>query len=202
MHSGAMSQPLSATAFLNAITVPKAKVFQVANWRTHNRNHKGLWGPVNGIVVHHTVSKGTEFSVDLCHDGYTDLPGPLCHVVSDKEGGLHLVGYGRTNHAGLGDATVLSQVIAENYGLTPSRPKKNDTDGNARFYGFEMINMGDNNDPWPVAQLDAVANACAGICKAHRWTAKSVIGHKEWQVGKPDPTFDMIGFRKRVASFM
>lgn len=197
-----MSQPLSANAFLSAITVPRAKVHQVGNWRTWNRNHKGLWGPVNGIVVHHTVTRGTDSSVELCRTGYDELPGPLCHIVSDKEGGLHLIGYGRTNHAGLGDATVFAQVVAESYNLTPSRPKKNTMDGNARFYGFEMINMGDGKDPWPEAQLDAVANACAGILTAHRWTPKSVIGHKEWQVGKPDPTFDMVAFRKRVGTFM
>ena len=61
------------------------------------------------------------------------------------------------------------------------------TDGNARFYGFEAINLGDNKDPWPAEQVEAIARTAAGLCRAHGWGAESVIGHSEWQPGKVDP---------------
>ncbi|MFE2724116.1 N-acetylmuramoyl-L-alanine amidase [Kitasatospora sp. NPDC059327] len=99
-----MATPLSADGFLNALRGEGLSVNEVGNWRTHNRNHKGQWGPVHGIVIHHTATTGTDASVQICRDGYAGLPGPLCHGVIDRDGGVHLVGYGRTNHAGAGDA--------------------------------------------------------------------------------------------------
>ena len=135
-------------------------------------------------MIHHTVTSGTDASVELCYEGYSGLPGPLCHGVVDKTGRVHMVGHGRANHAGSGDSDVLAAVIAER-----SLPAANETDadGNSRFYGFECINRGDQRDPWPEAQLDAVARAAAAICRAHGWTERSVIGHAEWQPGKVDP---------------
>ncbi|MGW2512542.1 hypothetical protein ACWC0A_24770 [Streptomyces scopuliridis] len=43
----------------------------------------------------------------ICRDGHSTLPGPLCHGVIGKDGVVHLVGYGRANHAGGGDPLVL-----------------------------------------------------------------------------------------------
>jgi hypothetical protein len=58
--------------------------------------------------------------------------------------------------------------------------------------------MGDGKDPYPVAQLDAAADASAVLCSLHAWSEGSVAGHKEWQPGKIDPVFGMDGFRARV----
>ncbi|MFH8751136.1 N-acetylmuramoyl-L-alanine amidase [Streptomyces rimosus] len=198
-----MATPLSAAAFLAALRAEGVKVVEVGSWRTHNRNSKGAWGPVNGVIIHHTVSSGTASSVQLCYDGYTSLPGPLCHGVIDKAGVVHLVGYGRANHAGGGDPSVLQQVIDESYGAAPSKPTKgnaNGVDGNSRFYGFECINLGDGKDPWPTAQLDAIERVSAAVCRAHGWSAKSVIGHLEWSADKVDPKgFAMPDMRARIA---
>ncbi|WP_079027507.1 peptidoglycan recognition protein family protein [Streptomyces rimosus] len=198
-----MATPLSAADFLAALRAEGVKVVEVGNWRTHNRNHKGAWGPVHGVIVHHTVTAGTTNSVQICRDGYTSLPGPLCHGVIDKTGVVHLVGYGRANHAGGGDPAVLQQVIDESYGTAPSRPTKGNTngvDGNHAFYGFECINLGDGKDPWPAAQLDAIERVSAAICRAHSWSAKSVIGHLEWSADKVDPKgFTMPDMRARIA---
>ncbi|MFF9403829.1 N-acetylmuramoyl-L-alanine amidase [Streptomyces sp. NPDC014744] len=125
-------------------------VVEVGNWRTHNRNSKRPWGPVNGSIVHHTVTKGTASTVAIVRDGYSSLPGPLCHGMIAKDGRVHMVGWGRANHAGGGDPGVLDQVIAESYGSGPTAPTKgnaNGTDGNARFYGWECENLGDGKDP-------------------------------------------------------
>ncbi|KNB50097.1 peptidoglycan-binding protein [Streptomyces caatingaensis] len=192
-----MATPLSADQFLAALRAEGVTVVEVGDWRNHNRNHKGAWGPVNGVVVHHTASSGTRDSVDLCYDGYDELPGPLCHGVIDKEGTVHLVGNGRTNHAGSGDAAVLDAVIRES---ALPRPTVQNTDGNVRFYGFECINEGDGADPWPAAQLEAIERVSAAICRAHGWGSGSVIGHKEWSIEKIDPRgFGMDDMRARIA---
>ncbi|MFD7939878.1 peptidoglycan-binding protein [Streptomyces sp. NPDC059755] len=193
-----MANPLSADALVSALRAEGVTVVEHSGWRTNNRNHKGSWGPVNGVIVHHTVTSGTSNSVSLCFDGHSALPGPLCHGVIAKDGTVHLVGNGRANHAGSGDGAVLKAVIAEQ--ALPA-PNENDTDGNVHFYGFECVNLGDGKDPWPAVQLEAMVRASAALCRAHGWSAASVIGHKEWTSKKIDPRgFTMADFRARVAT--
>ncbi|AXE22924.1 N-acetylmuramoyl-L-alanine amidase [Streptomyces globosus] len=195
-----MAAPMSADRFIDALRNEGLTIVEVGAWRTHNRNHKGPWGPVHGVMVHHTVTRGTAYTVQLCRDGHAALPGPLCHGVITKDGRVHLVGYGRANHAGSGDRDVLAAVIAERR-LPPDNER--DTDGNRHFYGFECENLGDGRDPWPAVQLDAMARAAAAVCRVHGWTERSVIGHLEWQPGKPDPRgFTMNWFRTRVAAHL
>ncbi|MEU9199403.1 N-acetylmuramoyl-L-alanine amidase [Streptomyces sp. NPDC048332] len=191
-----MAEPLSAAAVLAALRAEGVRVVEVGDWRTHNRNHKGAWGPVNGVMIHHTVTTGTASTVALCRDGHTALPGPLCHGVIAKDGTVHLVGYGRANHAGLGDDDVLQAVIDEQ--PLPADNEAN-TDGNRHFYGFECENLGDGKDPWPAVQLEAIERVSAAICRAHGWNSRSVIGHLEWQPGKVDPRgFTMSSMRDRI----
>jgi N-acetylmuramoyl-L-alanine amidase len=192
-----MATPLTADKLVAALKAEGVRVVEYRSWRTHNRNSRGAWGPVNGVVVHHTATSGTDNSVDLCYDGYSSLPGPLCHGVIAKNGTVYLVGNGRANHAGSGDDDVLRAVVNETD--APS-PNENNTDGNVHFYGFECINKGDGDDPWPDAQLDAIERASAAICRAHGWTSYSVIGHKEWTNTKIDPRgFSMDTMRERIA---
>jgi hypothetical protein len=194
-----MATPLTATALVSALRAEGLTVVEHPGWRTNNRNHKGSWGPVNGVIIHHTVTSGTTATVNLCFNGRSDLPGPLCHGVIAKDGTIHLVGNGRANHAGSGDGNVLRAVVAERAELPA--PYQNDTDGNVHFYGFECVNLGDGKDPWPEAQLDAAARASAALCRAHGWSAHSVIGHKEWTSAKIDPRgFTMTAFRARVTA--
>ncbi|MFG2980642.1 N-acetylmuramoyl-L-alanine amidase [Streptomyces sp. NPDC048258] len=192
-----MAAPMSADRFVNALRHEGLTVVEVGAWRTHNRNHKGPWGPVHGVMIHHTVTHGTARTVQLCRDGHSALPGPLCHGVIAKDGRVHLVGYGRANHAGAGDSDVLAAVIAEKR-LPPDNEAT--TDGNRHFYGFECENLGDGKDPWPAVQLDAITRAAAAVCRVHAWNARSVIGHLEWQPGKIDPKgFTMDSLRERVS---
>ncbi|MFF8830160.1 N-acetylmuramoyl-L-alanine amidase [Streptomyces sp. NPDC015131] len=192
-----MAPPMSANGLLDALRDEGLTVVGVGDWRTHNRNHKGPWGPVHGVMIHHTVTEGSDHTVRLCREGRPGLPGPLCHGVITKDGTVHLVGYGRANHAGKGDRDVLRAVIAEK--ALPHDNQAN-VDGNTHFYGFECENLGDGRDPWPEAQLLAIEKAAAAICRRHGWTARSVIGHLEWQPGKVDPRgFSMASMRARVA---
>ncbi|MGC0378406.1 hypothetical protein RKD28_005922 [Streptomyces sp. SAI-229] len=191
-----MAVPMSADRLLDSLRAEGLTVVEHRSWRTHNRNHKGPWGPVHGVMVHHTVTTGTKNSVELCYDGHSTLPGPLCHGVIAKDGTVHLVGNGRANHAGLGDDDVLRAVIDET-ALPPDNEAN--TDGNRHFYGFEAINLGNGIDPWPEAQLEAIERAAAAVCRAHGWTERSVIGHREWQPGKIDPEgFTMASMRGRI----
>jgi hypothetical protein len=191
-----MATPIGASALVAALKREGLRVVEVGGWRTHNRNHVGAWGPVHGVMVHHTVTSGSARTVEICRNGHSTLPGPLCHGVITKDGRVHLVGHGRANHAGSGDDDVLRAVINE----TPLPPDNEaNTDGNRHFYGFECENLGDGRDPWPAAQLDAIERAAAALCRHHGWKAESVIGHLEWQPGKVDPRgFSMNTMRSRV----
>lgn len=208
-----MATPLTADQLIKALKAEGLVVHEVADWRNHNRNHKGAWGPVNGVVLHHTA--GLNGMVDYCYNGSAALPGPLCHGVIDKKGEVWLVGNGRANHAGGGDPKVLAAVTAEDYGDKPPATHygEGDTgaaDGNAHFYGFECVNLGDGRDPWPAVQVEAMVKASAAIIRAHRakgdnWGlgGKSVIGHLEWSDQKSDPkgaAVAMPDMRSRVAA--
>lgn len=179
-----MSAPMSAASFLAALKNEGVDVVEVGNWKTHNRNHMGPWGEVHGVMIHHTVSKGTQATVDLVRNGYSSLPGPLCHGMIAKSGKVYLVGYGRANHAGLGDPDVLAAVIAER---KPPLDDEATVDGNRHFFGFECENLGDGKDPWPEVQIEAIVRVIAAICRHYKWKARSALRHLDWQPGKIDP---------------
>jgi hypothetical protein len=200
-----VAPPLSYKEFIAALKSEGLTVFEEKtdgkSPEHHNRNHKGAWGPVNGVMIHHTVTKGHDATVEICRKGYASLPGPLCHGVICKSGHVHVVGYGRTNHAGLGDDDVFRAVVAESYMTNPPAANEAKTDGNRHFYGFECENLGDGKDPWPSKQYVAMVKAAAALLRAHGWNERSVIGHLEWQPGKIDPRgFAMSKLRSDIAA--
>ncbi len=69
-----MASPMSAGGFLSCLKAAGVPVLEVGDWQTHNRNHKGPWGPVHGVMIHHTVTKGSAATVELCREGRPDLP--------------------------------------------------------------------------------------------------------------------------------
>ncbi|MEI5036056.1 N-acetylmuramoyl-L-alanine amidase [Streptomyces sp. S1A(2023)] len=189
-----MAGPLSPDRLLSALRAEGLTVVEYKSWRAHRRPAStGTFGPINGVMLHHTVTTGTSGSVALCYNGHSALPGPLCHGVIDKDGTVYLVSAGRANHAGRGDDDVLAAVRAESYDRDKTlTPNEANTDGNTRFYGFECVNLGNGKDPWPAVQREAMVRASAAILRAYGgpakgWTARSVIGHREWQPGKIDP---------------
>jgi hypothetical protein len=193
-----MATPMTAAQFAAALRAEGVRVVEVGDWQNHNRNHMGPWGPVHGVMIHHTVTSGSAETVGICRTGYSSLPGPLCQGVITKDGTVHLIGYGRANHAGSGDPDVLAAVINEQ--ALPADDEAT-TDGNRHFYGFECENLGDGEDPWPAVQLEAIERAAAAICRHHGWSERSVLGHMEWQPGKVDPRgFTMASMRGRVAA--
>lgn len=192
-----MAAPLSADQMLAALRAEGVKVQEHRSWRTNNRDHKGAWGPVHGVYIHHTAGVGSGLA-DYCYYGSSDLPGPVCHAFASKAATVYMIGHGRANHAG-GIAQNAYDAAVNESSVHPRPDAAEPIDGNAHFYGIEVENKGDGHDPYPNAQYDQVVRWAAAICRAHRWTADSVIGHKEATRRKIDPSFSMETFRDAVA---
>ena len=191
-----MAIPLTASAFVTALRAEGVNVVEHTGWSTHNRNRKGAWGPVHGVTIHHTAGRS---SLNLCWTGTTALPGPLCHTHLAKDGTATMLSSGRANHAGTFAQNAYDAVLAES-STHPWPSAAEPVDGNARFYGIELENLGNGKDPYPAVQYAAAVRWAAAICRAHGWTADSVIGHKEGTRRKIDPSFDMDQFRKDVTA--
>lgn len=190
-----MSTPLSADKFISVLRAEGVKVSEHTGWRSHNRNSKGAWGPMNGVVIHHTAGAS---SLALCWSGTSALPGPLCHTHLAKGGTATMLANGRANHAGTFAQNAHNAVLAES-SVHPRPDSSEPVDGNARYYGIEIENLGNGKDPYPDVQYQAAVRWAAALCRAHGWSANSVIGHKEGTRRKIDPSFDMDAFRKCVA---
>ncbi|NJA56746.1 N-acetylmuramoyl-L-alanine amidase [Streptomyces sp. NEAU-H3] len=193
-----MATPLSADRLLSALKAEGVTVVEHAGWRSHNRNAVGAWGPVNGVLIHHTA--GTS-SASLVYGGRSDLPGPLAHTHLAKNGVATMMSAGRANHAGKAAKNSFDAVVAE--AATHPKPSaaSGTVDGNTHLYGIEIENLGNGKDPYPAVQYGAAVRWAAAICRAHGWGANSVVGHKETSVeGKIDPSFDMNVFRRDVAA--
>lgn len=190
-----MATPLTADHIIAALRAEGVQAAEHSGWRTHNRNHIGAWGPVNGIVIHHTAGSD---SLAFCVSGNRDLPGPVCHTHLAKSGIATMVGWGRVNHAGTFAENAHTAVVRE-AAVHPRPDAVEPVDGNRHYYGIEIENLGNGRDPYPTAQYETAVRWAAAICRAHGWTANSVIGHKEGTRRKIDPSFDMDAFRARVA---
>lgn len=187
---------MTAARMVTALKDEGVHVVEMPGWRTHNRNHKGAWGSVYGILIHHTAGVSKTMP-QFVYNGTTALPGPLCHALTTKDGKTHLVGNGRANHAGLIALNAMASLTRED-GEHP-KPGPDSVDGNSKLYGLEIENKGDGRDPYPPTQYDQSVRWAAAICRHHGWTAESVGAHKEVTARKIDPSFSMDLFRAKVA---
>ena len=178
-----MATPLTADKLFAALEREGLDVAEYKDWRNHNRNHKGPWGPVHGVVIHHTAGRN---SLGLCYNGTSSLPGPLCHSHLAKTGRVTMVGNGRANHAGSFARNAFTAMVNDSK-IHPRPDSAEPIDGNRHTYGIEIENLGNGEDWYPQAQYDAAVRWAAAICRAHGWSAESVIGHKEGTRRKIDP---------------
>lgn len=193
-----MATPMTADQFVSALKAEGLTVAEHAGWRTHNRAGHGSWGPVHGVVIHHTA--GTN-SLSVVYNGRSDLPGPLCHSHLSKSGTVTMVGNGRANHAGSFAQNAYNAMLNES--TTHPRPDSAEPiDGNTYTYGLEIENLGNGKDSYPSQQYEAAVKWAAAICRHHGWTANSVIGHGEGTRRKVDPSFSMSTFRADVAALL
>lgn len=197
-----MATPMSAAQVVAQLKKWGLTYKEYKSWATHNRNHVGAWGPVNGFMLHHTGSDSTDQRA-LLYDGIAGLPGPLCQFGLAQDGTVHLIGWGRANHAGAGDPDVLSAVVNESYGDYPPQDNESKVDGNSRFYGVEIWYSGSH--AMTAKQYESMRKLAAAICDFHGWSEKSVIAHAEWgSPGKWDigissgKTYDMAKVRKDI----
>jgi hypothetical protein len=176
-------------------------VKEFSGWTTRKR--PGSFAPT-GLVIHHTGSDSGQnspnydrflFVTGRPSDG---IPGPLCQAAGEMDGDIILGAIGRANHAGSGSASTLRIVQADKASRTAEiRPGADGTNGNGWFYGLEV--KFDGGQPMTAKQYDSAVRWAAAICDFYKWTAGSIIGHKEWSSRKPDPgnTF-MARFRRDV----
>lgn len=177
-------------------------VREAGDWRSRVR--PGVFKP-EGIVVHHTGSKGQgDDGLSILIDGRADLNGPLCNASPRDDGTLVLISAGRANHAGAGSSEVLDRVRHDlaPRGLASTLGLVDDTTGNGWFYGLEVDNSGDPNDPYPPTQYETTVRACAALCRHHGWTANRVILHSEWTRRKRDWSLSGSGLRGNVAAYL
>jgi len=204
-----MATPMTSSQIVAQLKKWGIKYKEVKSWETHNRNSKGAWGGMNGFIWHHTgadvsAANAASYAGSTLYNGLSTLPGPLCHFGLAPDGTVYLVGWGRANHAGGGDPVVLNHVINEDYSgqLKPTKGNADGTDGNAHFYGVEIMYSGSHK--MTDAQYQAALKLSAAILDFHKWTEKSVIGHGEWSNDKWDPGYasgkimDMSAVRKDV----
>lgn len=187
-----MSKPMTPTQLIAQLKKWGIKYVEVKSWETHNRNAVGPWSDLKGFIWHHTGADTTSpatYAGGTLYNGFSGLPGPLCHFGLAPDGTVYLVGWGRANHAGGGDPVVLQHVIDEDYTgqLRPTKGNSNGTDGNRYFYGVEIMYSGSHK--MTDAQYKTALKLSAAICDFHGWTEKSCIAHGEWSSDKWDPGY-------------
>lgn len=187
-----MATPMTSSQIVAQLKKWGIKYKEVKSWETHNRAGHGAWGGMNGFIWHHTgadVKDAAGYAGSTLYNGLSTLPGPLCHFGLAPDGTVYLVGWGRANHAGGGDPVVLNHVINEDYSgqLHPTKGNANGVDGNAHFYGVEIMYSGSHK--MTDAQYKTALKLSAAILDFHKWTEKSVIGHGEWSNDKWDPGY-------------
>jgi hypothetical protein len=173
-------------------------------WRT--RNHGAL--SANVIVVHDSVtgSMSDERAANFCLSGRSDLAGPLYECLVGHDGTAHLIAFGVTWNAGMGNGDRFTQAAR---GLMPlnfeiGRPGPDDfSSTNQHAHAVAFITYGAG--PYTGEQTEAGARVCAAYCRAEGWGqygASSMIGHGELSSRKIDPQLDMGQLRTHTHSLV
>ena len=114
-----------------------------------------------GAVAHWTAgprNSTTRPSLNICVNGRSGLPGPLCNVYLARDGVAVVVAAGTANHAGVGGWRGLS--------------------GNSTVFGTEAECGGDGD--WAPAQRTAYPKVNAAYCRLGGFGPDMVCGHHEW----------------------
>jgi hypothetical protein len=93
---------MSAVWLADTLREGGCNVSELAGWKTRGR--PGAFGPVKGVLCHHTAGAytGNSPSLNLIVNGRPDLSGPLSHLHLARDGAFTVVAAGRCNHAGAG----------------------------------------------------------------------------------------------------
>lgn len=203
-----MSSPMPPQMFVDQLRAAGVKVIEMTvngvNWKNNNRNSKGLWENLHGIVEHHTGSDTTDPTgyARFLFLGSSALIGPLCQFSTAPDGTIYMIGWGRCNHAGGGDPAVRDMVINNQIPydreVKPAFGNLDGVDGNREYYGNEIMYNGAH--PMTEQQSRSSTIAYGIICKYHGWRGNSVIAHREWSKDKPDPGFQSLPARRNMVN--
>lgn len=95
-------------------------VVETAGWSTRGYAGQDLQA-VRGVLWHHTATGRGAFAnsdaptLNLCINGRSDLPGPLCQIVFGRNGTVYLTAAGVANHAGRGIAPGIPENMGNHY---------------------------------------------------------------------------------------
>jgi len=153
----------------------------VTGWETRSA---GSFNP-KGAVCHWTAGPAgskTRPSLNICTNGRSDLPGPLCNVYLDRNGIAVVVSANRANHAGTGSWK----------GLT----------GNSAAFGTEAEAAGPTD--FTDAQRWAYPRINAAYADLGKFGADMVCGHSEWAGSRKTDINDypMTAMRTQVAALL
>lgn len=160
-----------------------------------SRSAGSSFAPI-GVLWHHTAAPSSASNpapaLNVCINGRSDLPGPLCQALVDYHGVFHVISANRANHAGSARAS----------GPIPAG------DGNTMLVGWEIDYAGDGGagrvQRMTTAQYDASVTATAAVLRRLGRDASYARGHRETSTsGKIDPSFiDLDAMRADVAAAM
>ena len=136
---------------------------------------------VRGVLWHHTATGRAAFTrsdaptLNLCINGRSDLPGPLCNIVLGRDGTVYLVAAGVANHAGVGQAAGIPDDMGNHY-----------------LIGIEMESSGVTPWDWTADQLRVAPHLGAALERAYLGKLdpelRLQLGHMEYSTaGKIDP---------------
>lgn len=152
----------------------------------------GDFKDIRGVMIHHTGN--ARESAQSIRNGRPDLSGPLANLHIAPDGTVTVVAVGVCWHAGIGSYPFLPPNM-----------------GNWHMIGIELAWPRDTSitpatqarELWPAAQIIAVRNVAAALCRRLSVGSDRVIGHKDYAAaaqGKWDPgNLDMPWFRAEVA---
>lgn len=156
------------------------KVAEVAGWQ--GRGYKGQkLVDFRGVLWHHTATASARGltagmpTLNVLRDGHANLAGPLSQLGLGRDGTVHVVAGGLSNHAGTGSA--------------PGIPINA---GNWHMLGIEMESSGTAPWDWTPAQLAAAPKLGAALELAYMASLPASqrvqMGHMEYSdAGKIDP---------------
>jgi hypothetical protein len=176
------------TWLADALRAEGCKVIEESGWK--NRGRSGSFAPY-GVLWHHTAATASTSnpfpSKNVLINGRSDLPGPLCQVGIDYNGGCHIIAAGRANHAG----------ACNGFG-----PFSSSQDGNAQLVGLEIDYNG--TQPMSAAQKDAATRASAAILKKFKRDYNYAARHAETSTTGKWDTGGVTGdqLRKMIKDYM
>lgn len=169
-------------------------VVETAGWS--NRGYAGQdLQDVRGVLWHHTATGRNAYTysdaptLNLCINGRSDLPGPLCNIVLGRSGTVYLTAAGVGNHAGRGESANIPANMGNHY-----------------MIGIEMESSGIAPFDWTEDQKRVAPYLGAALELGYLMglppELRVQIGHKEYSYeGKIDPAGwpgDMDGLRAQI----